>query len=152
MNVRKDRQSSIVALIEQESISTQDELMQRLKENGYEVTQATISRDIKELKLIKKVGPDGKSIYSVNGSASVGTTAKYNSILEGAIISVDYAINMCVIKTHAGMANAACASFDSMNLEGVLGTIAGDDTIFVLCSDEANAASVTSQIKKLIQA
>ncbi len=150
MTVRKERQNLILSLIEQQSISTQDELIQGLKKYGYEVTQATVSRDIKELKLIKRIGPNGKSVYSVNKIEGGLHAAKYNSILVEAVISADYALNTCVIKTHAGMANAACASLDALKFEGLLGTIAGDDTIFVLCRDEEKADAFCQTIENLI--
>ena len=133
MNVRKDRQNMIRTLIGEESISTQDELIQKLRERGYDVTQATVSRDIKELKLIKKVGPSGRSVYCVNNEDNDMVLSKYSAILAEALLSTDFAENICVIKTHGGMANAAAAAIDAMNWEGIVGTLAGDDTVFVLC-------------------
>lgn len=150
MNARKDRQNQILALIEQESIGTQDELIAKLREHGYEVTQATVSRDIKELKLVKQIGPEGKSIYAVGNRDRDGFQGAAGNLLPGAVISTDYAMNTCVIKTHAGMANAVCASIDSMNWDGILGTIAGDDTIFVLCRTETKARNFRDTIDTLI--
>ncbi len=143
MSVRKDRQNTILRLIGEEPISTQDDLIRKLRSYGYDVTQATVSRDIKELKLIKTVGPRGKSIYSINQSDLDQYSAQYSTILSGAIRGTDYARNLCVIKTHAGMANAACAALDSMNKEGVVGTIAGDDTIFVCCRTDEDARALS---------
>lgn len=150
MNVRKRRQNLIIELINKEIISTQEELLMKLKENGYDVTQATISRDIKELKLVKKVGQNGRSRYAINKSVTDDYLSKFYSILSGSILSVDYAMNTTVVKCFAGMANAACASIDSMEWDGVVGTLAGDDTIFVLCKTEQSAKQLKESIEKLI--
>ncbi|NLL63552.1 MAG: arginine repressor [Ruminococcaceae bacterium] len=146
--MRKRRQNAIVELISNETISTQDELIQKLKVKGFKVTQATVSRDIKDLKLIKKIGDSGKSVYSLNMDEDEKLVTKYHTILSGSVISVDYATNISVLKTHSGMANAACASIDAMNWEGVVGTLAGDDTIFVLCRSEQDARNFCIEIKE----
>lgn len=151
MNIRKQRQNRILSLIENEQISTQDDLILKLREHGFETTQATISRDIKELKLVKKVGTNGKSVYSVNKVESAVSFNNFYDIFAGTVISVDYAMNTCVIKTHVGMASAACAAIDAMHLEGVVGTLAGDDTIFVLCRDEENTARFCESVKSMIK-
>jgi len=150
MSVRKDRQNTIIRLIGEKPISTQDELIQELRAHGFDVTQATISRDIKELKLIKKVGAGGKSVYSINKADSDLFQAKYNSILSGALLSADYAQNICVVKTHVGMANAACAALDAMDWDGIVGTLAGDDTIFVCCRTEEKAKELSSTFSGMI--
>lgn len=149
MTQRKERQSKILALIAEEPISTQDELMARLRQQGCEVTQATISRDIKELKLVKQIGPGGKSVYSASQAVAENFHSS-SSFLADCILSTDYALNTCVVKTRVGMANAACASIDSMNWDGMLGTIAGDDTIFVLCRTEEKAAGFVETLNTLI--
>lgn len=150
MNIRKSRQQEIITLITGEPISTQDELIKKLREKGFDVTQATVSRDIKDLKLIKKIGTSGKSVYSVNTSDEDNLSSKYKTIISGAIVHADYAMNTCVVKTHVGMANAACASIDAMHWEGTLGTIAGDDTIFVLCRSEQDARIFCEKLKSMI--
>lgn len=150
MNIRKQRQNQILSLIENEQIFTQDELIQRLREHGFETTQATISRDIKELKLVKKIGANGKSVYSVNMVETGTPIGNFYDIFAGTVTSVDYAMNTCVIKTHVGMASAACAAIDAMHLEGVVGTLAGDDTIFVLCRDEENTERFCESVKSMI--
>lgn len=137
-------------LIREGQISTQDELIQKLREKGYDVTQATVSRDIKELKLIKKVGPNGKSIYCLNTDTEGIGSAKYNAILSEAIVSVDFAENIVVIKTHSGMAGAAAAAIDATDSEGVVGTLAGDDTIFVLCRDREQVRSFYENVSRLL--
>lgn len=150
MSLRKTRQDKIISLITTEQISTQDELIKGLKEHGFTVTQATISRDIKELKLIKKIGEGGRSVYSVGTSQNELLSAKYQTIFSGTVVSVDYAMNTCVIKTHGGMANAACAAIDAMHLDGVVGTLAGDDTIFVLCKTEDAAAKLCESVQSMV--
>ncbi|MEG1614556.1 MAG: arginine repressor [Oscillospiraceae bacterium] len=139
MNIRKRRQNLIIELINKD-----------VKENDYDVTQATVSRDIKELKLIKKVGQNGRSRYAINQSETDDFLSKYFSILSGSVLSVDYAVNTSVIKCYAGMANAACAAIDSMDWEGVVGTLAGDDTIFVICRNEDAAKQLKESIEKMI--
>ena len=151
MSVRKDRQEQIIDLIQNESIFTQDELIKKLKDRGFDVTQATISRDIKDLKLIKKVGKSGRSEYSVHERESNIVQSKYHTILKGAVMTADYAGNICVIKTHVGMANAACASLDAMPWDGIVGTLAGDDTIFVLCKDEEKTKEFSIKLKELVK-
>ena len=146
MNIRKQRQEAILELIKEEPISTQDELISKLRDKSFEVTQATISRDIKELKLVKKIGANGKSAYAVSEAAAERLAPKYNAIFIESILSADYALNTCVVKTHTGMANAACAALDAAANDSVVGTIAGDDTIFVLCRTEAAAAELCSKI------
>ena len=150
MNIRKKRQNLILELINKEAIPTQEELLKKLKESGFGVTQATISRDIKDLKLIKKVGQNGRSRYAINQSATDDYLSKYYSILSGAVLSVDYAMNTSVIKCYAGMAMAACAAIDSMEWDGVVGTLAGDDTIFVLCRTEQAAKQLKESVEKMI--
>lgn len=150
MSVRKDRQNMIKKLIREEQISTQDELIQRLFANGFDVTQATVSRDIKDLKLIKKVGPSGKSIYCLGNNDGDMALSRYNAILTEALVSSDYSQNICVVKTHSGMANAAAAAIDAMEWDGIVGTLAGDDTIFVLCRDEEKTEKFYEAMSKQI--
>lgn len=152
MNARKERQAQILRLITEYQISTQDDLIRRLTEDGVQVTQATISRDLKELKLVKKIGSDGRSYYSVGTTERELHQERYDSILAGAILSVDYALNTCVVKTHVGMANAAGAALDALEFEGIVGTLAGDDTIFVLCRTEERAEAFCQELRERILA
>lgn len=151
MSVRRNRQEQIIDLIQSESISTQDELIRKLEERGFEVTQATVSRDIKDLKLVKRVGKSGRSEYGIQETDSDHLKNKYYTILKGSVMSADYAGNTCVIKTHVGMANAACASIDAMHWDGIVGTLAGDDTIFVLCRDNEKTAVFCEKLLKLVK-
>jgi len=149
--VKKRRHAKILEIISCFDVETQEELQARLKESGFEVTQATISRDIKELRLVKELSENGRYVYSTgakNNSDDVSNRA--NGIFSESIISVDSALNTVCIKCFPGMAGAACAAIDSMNWAGVLGTIAGDDTIFVLCRTENSAQLFTSNLEKSI--
>lgn len=148
--MKTKRHTKILELISEKDIATQEDLLNYLRESGFDVTQATVSRDIKELRLVKTMVSDGKYRYSPatsDSNADVGT--KY-AVFSQSAKSVDYANNMIVIKCYTGMANAACAVLDAMNHEGVVGTLAGDDTIFVLLRDENMAITLVENIKKLI--
>lgn len=147
--MKKNRHEAILALIEKEEIGTQEELMFKLNELGYSVTQATVSRDIKQLKLIKSPVSSGQYKYSYVNAGGDDFSGKYYSILSHSVTSVDYAGNMVVVKCFSGMAQAACAAVDSLSLDNVLGTLAGDDTIFVLCRDEKGAADFKTYIENI---
>lgn len=148
--MKTKRHSKILELISERDINTQEELLAYLKAAGFDVTQATVSRDIKELRLVKTMVSDGKYRYApsvYDSNADIG--AKY-AVFSQSTRSVDYAGNMVVVKCFTGMANAACAVLDAMNHEGVVGTLAGDDTIFVLMRDEKSATTLVGKIKELI--
>lgn len=145
--MKKKRQSEILALIKEHPIENQETLQRLLCERGYNVTQATVSRDINELNLEKVPGQDGVSCYTrstkLNG-------ARFETIFQQSVISIDYAMNIVCIRCHSGLANAACASVDLMNLSFVVGTIAGDDTVFILVKTEQNAAELCEQLKRML--
>lgn len=147
--MKKNRHEAILSLIAQQNIGTQEELMQKLNDLGYKVTQATVSRDIKYLKLIKTPVSSGQYKYSYVNNESEDFSGKYYSILSHSVTSVDYAGNMAVVKCYAGMANAACAAMDNLEIENIVGTLAGDDTIFVLCRDEKSAGEFKDYIEKI---
>lgn len=150
--MKKRRQAKILELISSNEIETQEELQELLLKFGFEVTQATISRDIKELRLVKDLSPKGRYIYSTGKKFSDNISHRAGGIFNESIIKIDYALNTVVIKCFSGMANAACAAIDSMNLDGILGTIAGDDTIFILCASEESAMNFTYKLRKMINA
>lgn len=147
--MKKNRHEAILSLINRQDIGTQEELMQMLNDMGYKVTQATVSRDIKFLKLIKTPIASGQYKYSCVNNDIEDFSGKYYSILSHSVTSVDCAGNMAVVKCYAGMANAACAAMDSLEIENVVGTLAGDDTIFVLCRNEESAARFKQYIEKI---
>ncbi|NLP48111.1 MAG: arginine repressor [Clostridiales bacterium] len=148
--MKKKRLELILDLIENHSISTQEELMAKLNERGFNVTQATISRDINELRIVKMMGSDGQYRYAANRSDSDELLAKFKNIFVQSVISSDYSGNTIVIKCHTGMAQAACAAFDSMHWDGLVGTLAGDDTIFALCRNEGYASQMKDAIQRLL--
>lgn len=148
--MKKARHELILELVEKYNISTQDELLEKLLERGVEITQATVSRDIKELRLVKQPAANGQYKYSV----AVGTDEKYMkyyAIFAESVTTVDYAQNICLIKCHPGTANAACAAIDALNIPEILGTLAGDDTIFILCRSERSAQNTKRELESLFK-
>ena len=148
--MKKDRHELILDLVEKFSISTQDELLEKLLEHGVEVTHATVSRDIKELRLVKQPAANGQYKYCI----AAGTDEKYmmyNAIFAESVTEVDYAQNICMIKCHPGTANAACAAIDALNIPEILGTLAGDDTIFILCRSERSAQNTKRELESLFK-
>ena len=147
--MKKSRHELILELVEKYNISTQDELLEKLHENGVAVTQATVSRDIKELRLVKQPASNGQYKYCV-AAGSDEKYMKYYAIFAESVTSVDYAQNICLIKCHPGTANAACAAIDALSIPEILGTLAGDDTIFIVTRSEAQALQLTNELKKMM--
>lgn len=151
--MKRKRKAKILEIINNFEIETQEELQSKLRDSGFEVTQATISRDIRELRLVKEQSESGRYIYSAGKkNYNDGMAGRFISIFSDSIISVDYALNTVCVKCFSGTANAACAAIDSMQWSGVVGTIAGDDTIFVLCKTEEFAKNFTLNLEKSINA
>lgn len=148
--MKKDRHELILSLVENFTISTQDELLEKLLEHGVEVTQATVSRDIKELRLVKQPVSNGQYKYCVAASSDE-KYMKYYAIFAESVTEVDYAQNICIIKCHPGTANAACAAIDALNIPEILGTLAGDDTIFILCRSERSAQNTKRELESLFK-
>ena len=147
--MKRVRQNKILELIGEYDIDTQEELGKRLHESGFRVTQATISRDIKELQLKKQADKNGKSKYIcvTPGSASFGE--RYARVLQDGMVSIDQADNLVVIKTVSGMAMAVAAALDNMDLQGFLGCIAGDDTIFAVARSKGFCKEIIAEVKKV---
>ena len=143
--MKTERHARIIDLINMYEIDTQEELADYLQKDGFSVTQATISRDIKELGVIKITLPNRATKYCVLDRTGDTAPGRLLAVFSNSIISVNQAMNIIVIKTLPGMANAAASALDSMHLEECVGTIAGDDTIFAACSgiDEAKALAIT---------
>ena len=136
------RHNRILEIINQSNIETQDEIVEQLHTDGFIVTQATVSRDIRDLRLVKET--DGgiiRYVQSVKANEEK-LTEKLSEVFSHAVVKVDYALNMVVLKTLSGMASAACAAIDVMDLGGVVGSIAGDDTIMVVTKSEADAKNL----------
>ena len=148
--MRNKRHSAILTLIKEKNIETQQDLTAHLSELGFEVTQATVSRDIKELRLVKKLNGEGRYIYAPHSDeGNTGVSDKMTLILNKSIISVDYALNTVVIKTLAGMAQGAASVLDAMQFSDVLGTIAGDDTIFMVTRNEESAQKLSKKLRNM---
>ena len=146
--MKQKRHTAILELIEKYEIETQEELVELLNNEGYNVTQATVSRDIKSLRLIKTVGSNG--LYKYSKSEEKNKRASHHNIIFQSAISVDYAQNIVIIKTNSGMAQGTAAVIDSMNLSEIMGTIAGDDTIMCVVKTEHEAENLTEKIKALM--
>lgn len=148
---RSVRQSKILELISTREIETQDELVALLREAKFDITQATISRDIKELGLIKILSADsGKYKYAIVESGEQAVSNKYISIFKEAVISIRPAQNLVVLKTIKSMAGAICGLIDKLNLDGVLGSVAGDDTVMIIFPTPSNAEESAKSINKMI--
>ncbi|MBE6799266.1 MAG: arginine repressor [Ruminococcaceae bacterium] len=148
--MKKDRQARILELIARTPIETQEDLQKKLQSLGYDVTQATVSRDIKELRIVKMLDSNGVYRYATSNQSSKTSNLKHREIFNHSAVSVCYAMNDVVIKCHPGMAQGACACLDMMNCQNVLGTLAGDDTIFVITKSEADAKALTEMLSALI--
>ena len=148
--MKKGRHSKIIELIRNREISTQEELLAELQKCGYNVTQATVSRDIKELQLVKVLLNNGKYCYALGSSRHIDAKSNIESLFSTSVISVDYAENLVVVKTVAGMAQAVCTAIDAAAISGVLGTIAGDDTIFIVVKEGASHEAVKEDLVPII--
>lgn len=149
--MKNRRQERILQLIKENNFDRQEELQEKLKEFGFNVTQATVSRDIRELGIIKAQGDDGVYKYRAGKEKSdVEISGKFAMILKQAVSKVSCANNLIVVKTYTGMGSAVGAAFDAMELEGVIGTLAGDDTLLIIANDNDSAEKVTKKLSELI--
>ena len=148
--MKLERHSKIVELIGKYEIETQEELAEKLTQAGFNVTQATVSRDIRELKLTKIPGENGRQRYMVLESPRGTSASKYIRILKDGFMSMDMAQNILVIKTVAGMAMAVCAAIDAMQWNEVVGSIAGDDTIMCAIRSVDDTVKVMDKISKIV--
>lgn len=149
------RQDKILELISKYDIETQEELAELLRQSGFVTTQATVSRDIKELRLVKVStgGGDTKSKYAANSirnEIDSKLTDKFKNILSEMVTGINSAGNMVVLKTYSGMAQAACAAIDSLEIPDIVGSLAGDDTIFLVMTTENDAGDFVKKLAKSI--
>ncbi|MDE6932070.1 MAG: arginine repressor [Oscillospiraceae bacterium] len=150
--MKNDRQRRILEIVEREAIDTQEQLQQKLQEQGVTCTQATISRDIKQLHLIKEPVGQGRYRYTVSSQRNkLNVADKLRTIFRESIISVDSAQNIVVIKTMAGLANAAAAAMDGMSISGMVGTLAGDDTALLVMKDAEMAKGFCEDIHEMLK-
>lgn len=148
--MKVNRHAKIIELINQYLIETQEELADYLNQEGFKVTQATVSRDIRDLKLTKIPADGGKQRYAVHQSTEQGMGEKYIRVLRDGFVSMDMAQNILVIKTVAGMAMAVCAAIDAMKWNEVVGSIAGDDTIMCAIRSVEDTIAVMDKISKIV--
>lgn len=145
-----NRHAKIVELINKYRIETQEELAEYLNKEGFKVTQATVSRDIRDLKLTKVPTDDGKQRYAVHQKDESEMSEKYIRVLKDGFVSMDMAQNILVIKTVSGMASAVCAALDAMRWSEIVGSIAGDDTIMCAIRSVDDTVSVMDKISKIV--
>lgn len=145
-----NRHAKIVELINKHRIETQEELAEYLNKEGFKVTQATVSRDIRDLKLTKVPTDDGKQKYAVHQKDESEMSEKYIRVLKDGFVSMDMAQNILVIKTVSGMASAVCAALDAMRWNEIVGSIAGDDTIMCAIRSVEDTVSVMDKISKIV--
>ena len=144
------RQTKILEIIENDNVTTQDEIQKKLNDNGFSVTQATVSRDIKELHIIKSLDKQGNYKYISGGKIETHKeTNNIKAIIAHSIIDIQSANNLIVVKCKSGTANAACACIDELKIENVIGSIAGDDTILLITKDIDTAKDTADLLRKI---
>ena len=148
--MKTNRHTKILEIIGKYPITTQDEILKHLKNDGYKVTQSTVSRDIKRLRLTKSLAPDGKYRYMVPSSDKKGIQNTFQQLFSTSVISAVNALNIVVVKTYSGMAQAVCAGIDSIEYSYIVGTLAGDDTFIVICKDEKSAKECVEEFGQYI--
>ncbi|MBE6549769.1 MAG: arginine repressor [Ruminococcaceae bacterium] len=150
--MKSERQARILELITKFEIETQDDMMNRLREEGFAVTQATVSRDLRELQLTKSLTARGTYRYSVSASKNhIRNNAKLSSAMADSITGVEYSLNNVVIKTYPGMAQAVASGIDAMNMHDILGSVAGDDTIIIITKNTESSEQIRSRILEIMK-
>ena len=149
--MKSQRQAKIMEIITTRNVETQEQLLAALQQEGFRGTQATISRDIKELRIVKELTSLGTYRYSTSANEISGSfSSRLNTIFRECVVSFDYAHNIIVIRTLPGLASAAGSAIDAMSFSSVVGTLAGDDTVMVVMRDNNAAAAFCGEIKSLI--
>ena len=149
--MKPGRQSVILKIISERDIETQHQLMQALAERGVKSTQATLSRDIKDMRLVKELGPNGNYRYVQAAKPEQDDSSeRLRKILKESLVSFDLAQNLLVIKTLPGLAPAACSAIDGMHIENLVGTLAGDDTAFLAMRDNESALRFYHEIETIL--
>lgn len=149
--MKSQRHARILELVSKYEIETQEDMMSRLQSEGFKVTQATVSRDLKELKLTKTLTARGTYRYSVNHGRQHAGSGKLNSAMVDSITQVDYSLNLVVIKTYPGLAQAVASAVDALNMHSILGSVAGDDTIIVVTRSVEDAKEINGKITELMK-
>ena len=149
--MKSQRQAKILEIISNKNVETQEQLLAELQDAGFRGTQATISRDIKELRIVKELPNLGTYRYTTSSNELSGTfSARLNTIFRECVVSFDYAQNLIVIRTLPGLAGAAASAIDAMNMSTMVGSLAGDDTVMIVMRDMNAAASFCGEIKSLL--
>lgn len=151
-STKTERQACLLGLISENEISTQEELVYSLNSRGFYATQATISRDIKDLGIIKVTGRQGQQKYMAMDQGNEAPSGRLMKVFTEAVVQIDTAVNLVIIKTLPGMAQASASALDSMKLPEVAGTIAGDDTVFVACRSADQSAGLQSLLTRMMVA
>lgn len=150
--MKEQRQNAILSIVRTSAIETQEQLLNELKKRGFRCTQATVSRDIRELHLVKEQTSFGAYQYSLPASRSSGSsTDRLQTIFREGVVSFDVAQNLVVLKTIPGLANAAAAAIDEMALPEIVGSIAGDDTVVLILRTAQNAEAFCSDLRAMIR-
>ncbi len=148
--MKSQRQAKIMEIISTKNVETQEQLLAELQREGFRCTQATISRDIKDMRIVKELTSMGTYRYTTSTNEISGTfTSRLNTIFRECVVGYDYAQNIIVIRTLPGLASAAGSAIDAMNMSAVVGTLAGDDTVMVVMRDNNAAAAFCGEIKNL---
>ena len=150
--MKSQRQEKILSIIQSHTITTQEELQSHLQEAGFHATQATISRDIKELRLVKELTGTGSYRYAQSDrKVSAASDTRLRNIFKEGVVSVDVAQNIVVVRTMPGLASAACSALDAMDIEGMVGSLAGDDTGILIMRDNSFAQQFGGEVHKLLK-
>lgn len=149
--MKPGRQSIIMEIISEKDIETQNQLLEELAARGVKSTQATLSRDIRDMRLVKELGPNGNYRYSAASKPSTAALdIKLRNIFKECVLSYDIAQNILVVRTLPGLASGACSALDGMEIDGLVGTLAGDDTAFIAMRDNAAAQALYHEIEGLL--
>lgn len=150
--VKSARQMEILSIIQSVDVETQEQLLSELKDRGFSATQATISRDIKQLRLVKELSPGGTYRYASSERKNTSNSAsRLRNIFKEGVTAVEVAQNIVVVKTMPGLASAACSALDNMEIRGMVGSLAGDDTGILIMQDNASAEQFSSEVHKLLK-
>jgi transcriptional regulator of arginine metabolism len=150
--LKNQRQAKILEIISNRNIETQEQLLAALQDAGFRCTQATISRDIKDLRIVKELTSLGSYRYATSANELSGTfSTRLNTIFRECVVSFDYAQNIIVVRTLPGLASAAASAIDAMNMSAVVGSLAGDDTVMIVMRDTNTAATFCGEIRNLLQ-
>ena len=150
--MKNDRQSQLLQIITDERIETQEQLLERLQQRGIKCTQATISRDIKELHLVKEPAGQGRYCYAVSAHRTkLNFADRLRTIFRESVLSVDYAQNIVVIKTMPGLAQGAASALDGMEISEMVGSLAGDDTVLIIMRNSDSASDFFAEIKEMLR-